>query len=79
MNFSYIHPTRDANIQRKISAELVCSSLVFLNRIKKAVGQPVLFEFFTCVIAMWNPSDCERLAADKQPSSYLSDTNVWCL
>lgn len=26
---------------------------------------------------MWNPGDCERLAADK-PSSYLSDTHGAC-
>lgn len=27
---------------------------------------------------MWNPGDCERLAADKQTSSYLSDTRGAC-
>lgn len=38
MNFSYIHPTSDANILRKISGGLVSISLLFLNRIKKVVG-----------------------------------------
>ncbi len=27
---------------------------------------------------MWNPGDFERLAADKQASSYLSDTHGVC-